>query len=77
MGGDPAAARMKRIVVNPRCLKPNLALLASESNVLDKESQPQDDLFVNRISVPIHRRALASEGADMWQKPGIPHAAAE
>lgn len=52
MGGDPAVARMKRIVVNLSLLKPNLALLASESNVLDKESQPYDDLFVNRISAP-------------------------
>lgn len=52
MGGDPAVARMKRIVVNVSLLKPNLAMLASESNVLDKESQPYDDLFENRISAP-------------------------
>lgn len=52
MGGDPAVARMKRIVVNLSLLKPNLALLASESNVLDKESQPYNDLFVTRISAP-------------------------
>lgn len=52
MGGDPAVARMKRIVVNLSLLKPNLALLASESNVLDKESLPYDDLFENRINAP-------------------------
>lgn len=51
-GGDHAVQRMKRITVNLSLLKPNLELIASESSVLDKESQPYDDLFVNRISAP-------------------------
>ena len=51
-GGDRAVPRMKRIVVNSSLLKPNLSLIASESNVLDAESKPYDDLFERRINAP-------------------------
>jgi len=51
-GGNLAMARTKQIVVDASLLKSNLALIASEASVLDNESQPYDELFLNRINAP-------------------------
>lgn len=52
VGGDRAIPHMKRISVNARLLPANLSLIGTESTLLDKESDPYDGLFANRINAP-------------------------